>query len=153
MQQSASSAGSLRKHIALPAYVTVRSGDFPRYCRLCLPSAGPELGRGGSGLALVYHADFCTTCISFNKCISDSIIPFHGFLLLTKSSLNQMSINKNVEKQEKPAAMTLVILCVLVTCKFSQPSFLQVEKEMATHSRMEEPGGLLSIGLHRVRHD
>ena len=118
-----------------------------------MPSAGPELGRGGSGLALVYHADFCTTCISFNKCISDSIIPFHGFLLLTKSSLNQMSINKNVEKQEKPAAMTLVILCVLVTCKFSQPSFLQVEKEMATHSRMEEPGGLLSIGLHRVGHD
>ena len=36
-----------------------------------------------------------------------------------------------------------------------------VEKEMATHSSvlarrilgMEEPGGLLSVGLHRVRHD
>ena len=35
------------------------------------------------------------------------------------------------------------------------------EKEMATHSRilawripgMEEPGGLLSMGLHRVEHD
>ena len=30
---------------------------------------------------------------------------------------------------------------------------INVEKEMATHSRMEEPGGLLSIGLHRVGHD
>ena len=30
--------------------------------------------------------------------------------------------------------MTLVILCVLVTCEFSKPTFLQVEKEMATHS-------------------
>ena len=57
--------------------------------------------------------------------------------------------------------MTLVILCVLVTCKFSQPSFLQVEKEMATHSSIlawripgtEEPGGLPSMGSHRVGHD
>ena len=39
--------------------------------------------------------------------------------------------------------------------------FHALEKEMATHSsvlawripRMEEPGGLLSMGLHRVRHD
>ena len=39
--------------------------------------------------------------------------------------------------------------------------FLALEKEMATHSSvlawripgMGEPGGLLSMGLHRVRHD
>ena len=64
-----------------------------------------------------------------------------------------MSINKSIKKQQKPAAVTLVILCVLVTCEFSKPSFPQVEKEMATHSRMEEPGVLLSTGSHRVRHD
>ena len=77
-----------------------------------------------------------------------------------------MSINKSIKKQQKPAAVTLVILCVLVTCgvtlvilcvlvtcEFSKPSFPQVEKEMATHSRTEEPGGLLSTGSHRVRHD
>ena len=39
--------------------------------------------------------------------------------------------------------------------------WLQVEKEMATHSSIlawrilwtKEPGGLLSMGSHRVRHD
>ena len=39
--------------------------------------------------------------------------------------------------------------------------FLALEKEMATHSSIlawripdtEEPGGLLSMGSHRVRHD
>ena len=39
--------------------------------------------------------------------------------------------------------------------------FHALEKEMATHSNVlawriawtEEPGGLLSMGLHRVRHD
>ena len=39
--------------------------------------------------------------------------------------------------------------------------FQALEKEMATHSRVlawripgkEEPGGLLSVGSHRVRHD
>ena len=44
------------------------------------------------------------------------------------------------------------------TCTFH---FLALEKEMATHSSvlawripgMGEPGGLLSIGLHRVGHD
>ena len=38
---------------------------------------------------------------------------------------------------------------------------IEIEKEMATHSNIlawrilwtEEPGGLLSIGLHRVRYD
>ena len=43
----------------------------------------------------------------------------------------------------------------------SIPTLSSLEKEMATHSSilawripgMEEPGGLSSMGLHRVRHD
>ena len=44
---------------------------------------------------------------------------------------------------------------------FVVPQHVELEKEMATHSSvlawrilwMEEPGGLLSMGLHRVGHD
>ena len=68
--------------------------------------------------------------------------------------------------------VSLLIRTPRVRCQVRGPTLItslnfnyllegSVEKEMATHSSilawrilwMEEPGGLLSIGLHRVRHD
>ena len=51
--------------------------------------------------------------------------------------------------------------CILSTCLFNLYAEYIMEKEMATHSSvlawripgMVEPGGLLSMGLHRVGHD
>ena len=50
--------------------------------------------------------------------------------------------------------------CVYLFCYYKYCSY-KLEKEMATHSSvlawrmpgMGEPGGLSSMGLHRVRHD
>ena len=51
--------------------------------------------------------------------------------------------------------------CILSTCLFNLYAEYIMEKEMATHSSvlawripgMVEPGGLPSMGLHRVGHD
>ena len=49
----------------------------------------------------------------------------------------------------------------VISLLFNMLSRFAMDKEMATHSSilawrilgMEEPGGLLSVGSHRVRHD
>ena len=54
-----------------------------------------------------------------------------------------------------------MIISVWVMLSLRCPVYIQLEKEMATHfsilawliPRTEEPSGLPSMGLHRVRHD
>ena len=53
------------------------------------------------------------------------------------------------------------VTIIFITSTIVWPQVNNREKEMATHSSilawrilwMEEPGGLLSVGLHRVGHD
>ena len=96
-------------------------------------------------------------------------IPFISFSSLIAVARTSKAMLNNSDERGHPClvpdlrgnAFSFSPLRIMFAVGLSYMAFTMFEKEMATHSSilawripgMEEPGGLLSMGLHRVGHD